>query len=42
MTPPRRIGQLLQALLLGLLLAMALGQLAALEQDARVFRYEAY
>lgn len=42
MSPARRLGQVLQALLLGLLLALALGQLVAVEQDARVFRYEAY
>lgn len=38
----RWIGIFLQALVLGVLLFFAIGELIAIEGDARVFRYEAY
>lgn len=42
MSAARWAGVILQALILGLLLALAVGRLVAQESDARVFRYEAY
>lgn len=42
MTLPRKLGVLLQALLLGLLLFFAVSKLIATETEARVFRYQMY
>lgn len=38
----RTAGQLIQALVLGVLLFLALGGLVALQSGARVFRYQAF
>lgn len=42
MSAARWLGVALQALVLGLLLFLAIGELIALENDARVFLYEGY
>jgi len=42
MSRARCLGVLLQALILGSLLFLALGQLLALGADARIFRYQAF
>ncbi|MDM8559129.1 hypothetical protein [Candidatus Parabeggiatoa sp. HSG14] len=38
----RLLGITLQALVLGILLFIAIGQLVALETDARIFLYQAF
>lgn len=42
MTAMRWLGVVLRAIVLGILLFLAVGELLALESDARVFQYEAY